>query len=145
MSRKSKKEEDLVLEISTPKLMDKRAKAKNTVNILHPYRTSFGTWVYDDPDIGVYSEAFVCGSSEVIDHLVGEDNNFFDLVISAHPLPGYQAKIVKIQKEEEPTIEGWYHLEGTEMDHWLCGEVLSYFEGYPDEIYIRVENCRKEK
>ena len=118
------------------KLMPRDAKANNVINILHPYRTNYGGWVYDDPDIGVFQEAFVMGSSEVIDHLVGEDTTRFQLLISSKKIPKHDAKIVKIKGEED----GWYQLEGTDMQHWLCGCVLDYFPGYPDEIYIKIQN-----
>lgn len=119
-------------------------KANNALNVIHPYRTSHRTWVYDDEDLKVYKEAFVMGSSEVIDHLVGEETNFFDAIISANPLPNPTAILVKIQKEMDHfgAIEGWYQLQGTDMEHWLCGKVLDYFTGYPDTIYVKIENPR---
>lgn len=124
--------------------MARDAKAKNVINVLNPYRTSYGTWVYDDPDIGVHAEAFVCGSSEVIDHLVGKDTNKFTALISKDPIPGYQARLVRLkEKEKEDKIQGWYQLEGTNMEHWLCGCVLDYFEGYPDNIYVQLSNFQQ--
>lgn len=123
--------------------MARNAKATNEVNVIHPYRTQYRTWVYDDPDIGVYSEAFVMGSSEVIDHLVGEETNQFTATISAKPLPKHNARLIKI--DEEKGIEGWYQLEGTEMKHWLCGCVLDYFTGYPNDIYVSISNLSTEK
>ena len=123
--------------------MARNAKASNEVNVIHPYRTPYGGWVYDDPDIGVYSEAFVMGSSEVIDHLVGKKCNQFTATISRNKLPKYDARLIKI--EEEKDIEGWYQLEGTKMKHWLCGCVLDYFVGYPDNIYVSLSNLKNEK
>lgn len=121
-----------------------KLKANNLVNILHPYRTKHGTWVYDDEDLGVYGEAFVCGSSEVIDALVGMDTKEFTLIISREPIPGYDAKIARlIEEEKKDGIVGWYQLEGTEMKHWLCSCTTDYFEGYPLEIFIKVEQFKK--
>ena len=126
--------------LSKPRLnRQERPKANNEVNVIHPYRTQYRTWVYDDEDLGVYSEAFVMGSSEVIDHLVGEETNSFQAAISAKPLPKYDARLIKIEGEEE----GWYQLEGTDMQHWLCGCVLDYFQDYPDNIYVKISNKKK--
>lgn len=124
-------------------LMQKRKvdKTGNAVNVIYPYRTSHGTWVYDDEDLGVYSEAFVCGSSEVIDHLVGEETNTFTAAISAAPIPGYQAKLVRLDNKEGMT--GWYRLDGTDMEHWLCSCVLDYFPDYPAEIYVLFSDLKK--
>lgn len=120
------------------------SKANNALNIIHPYRTPHGTWVYDDEDLNVYSEAFVLGSSEVIDHLVGKETNFFDAIISSNPIPNPTALLVKIEKEFERfgSIPGWYKLEGTDMEHWLCGKVLDYFPDYPQQIFVKIENPR---
>lgn len=115
--------------------INRKIKSKNVINVLYPYRTENGTWVYDDSDIGVFKEAFVMGSSEVIDHLVGLDCNNFKLLISSNPIPNYTAKLNKLDRE----YEGWYQLEGTNMEHWLCGCVLDYFENYPDNIYVKIE------
>lgn len=118
--------------------MKSKIKTLNEVNTIHPYRTKFGTWVYDDEDLGVFSEAFVMGSSEVIDHLVGSDTNFFDAHISAKPIPTYDARLIKIDKEDG--FDGWYQLEGTEMENWLCACVTDYFPDYPDSIYVKISN-----
>lgn len=120
-------------------------KSNNQVNVIHPYRTQYGSWVYDDADLNVYSEAFVMGSSEVIDHLVGKDVNFFDAAISQHPLPNPTAVLTRMDdKNIESGMNGWYHLEGTDMDHWLCGCVLDYFPGYPAKIYVAISNTKKD-
>lgn len=120
-------------------------KSNNTVNIIHPYRTKFGTWVYDDPELNVYMEAFVMGSSEVIDHLVGKDTNYFDAAISSHPLPNPTAVLTRMDnKNRESGMNGWYHLEGTNMDHWLCGCVLDYFSDYPEKIYVVISNKKTD-
>lgn len=87
--------------------LPRQAKSNNQINVISPYRKG-NIWVYDDPDIGVYSEPFVMGSSEVIDFLVGEETNFFDAAISSKPIPKYDARLVKI--EVEKGIEGWYQL-----------------------------------
>lgn len=140
----------------TPQMVARqnRIKANNEINVLHPYRDQqFGGWFYDDPDLGVFREAFVMGSSEVIDHLVGKETNHFTCFISQNPIPGAQAHLVKTtapkfetpyvydaEAEEESFTKGWYQLAGTEMKHWLCGCVLDYFQDYPDHIYVRIEN-----
>lgn len=111
-----------------------KTKANNSINTLHPYRVDKDLWVYDDEDLGVYSEAFVLGSSEVINHLVGMDCNKFTMHISSKTIPEYDAHLIKIHGREE----GWYQLEGSNMEHWLCGQVLAYFSEYPEEIFVKI-------
>lgn len=118
-------------------------KSKNLVNILHPYRTPYGSWVYDDPEIPVMGEAFVCGSSEVIDQLVGKETNSFTAAISAKPIPGYHARLNRLYDEEKKDgIEGWYQLDGTDMKHWLCNCVKDYFPDYPKYIYVLLSDLK---
>lgn len=121
-----------------------RIKSTNEVNVIYPYRTKHGTWVYDDEDLGVYSEAFVMGSSEVIDMLVGMETNSFMATISTKPLPQITAKLVKTSPANGFQLQdGWYELEGTGVKHWLCGCVLDYFQGYPDNIYVYISNKKQ--
>lgn len=144
--------------------MKKIDKSKNQVNVIYPYRTKGGTWVYDDEDLDVYAEAFVCGSSELIDMLVGKDCNNFTAYISSKKIPNHTVKLVNVDdliitedvedeeiaqlltEEFEAGVEagelyepkGWYEMEGTGHRNWFCGHLLDYFQGYPKEIYVQI-------
>lgn len=120
-------------------------KTNNAVNVLFPYKTKYNTWVYDDEDLGIYSEAFVMGSSEVIDHLIGEDARFCKVVISSSPLPRYDALLEKIEDVKgEFAMEGWYQISDKSMPpNWLCQRCCDYFPGYPQQIYVSIERINK--
>lgn len=113
-------------------------KTNNAVNVIFPYRTKHGTWVYDDESLNTYEEAFVCGSSEVIDAIVGTKVNKCKVTISSSPLPNSTITLHKIDKEDG--IEGWYRAEPLGMEHWLCSKVLDYFPNYPKNIYVKIES-----
>jgi hypothetical protein len=113
-------------------------KSKNQINTIFPYRTKGGTWAYDDEDLDVFAEAFVCGSSELIDQLVGKETDSFTANISAKYMPGYTVKLINIDETEKDQIQGWYQMEGTTHKNWFCGHLLDYFEGYPKEIYVTI-------
>lgn len=113
------------------------SKKNNAINILHPYKSG-SCWQYDDVELDVYHEPFVMGSSEVITSIVGEDCLSFEMLISKDPIPTYTAKIIHRSDLEQDGVQGWYQLEGTEMTHWLCGHLLDYFTGYPDQIYVKI-------
>ena len=116
-------------------------KTNNVINILYPFRTSHGIWVYNDEDLGVYSEAFVCGSSEVIDAVVGKNVNNCIVVISSQPFPSPTLVLHKIEKIEEglDNMLGWYRAEPLGMEHWLCSKILDYFPNYPETIYVKID------
>lgn len=126
--------------------MDKK---KNQINVIHPYRTTYGTWVYDDPDIPVYAEAFVAGSSELIDMVVGKEYNTFTAYLSAKPMPDVTVILDNIDKEKEESykgsqfegfeMKGFYRMRGTGHENWFCGHLLDYFEGYPETIYVQIK------
>lgn len=115
-------------------------KQNNAINIIYPYRTEIGTWVYDDKDCNTFKEPFVLGSSEAIDYLVGKDCNKCECIISSSSIPDYSAKLLKLNEPEiTGGIEGWYNIEGTPIIHWLCGKTLDYFPSYPDTMYVKLK------
>lgn len=124
----------------------KKDKRNNTVNVLYPYRTKGNTWVYDDLDIPVVGEAFVMGSSELIDMLVGKEANSFTMYISAKPLPSPFIAIDNIDEsmdEELVGIKGWYQERETGHKHWLCSQVSQYFiDPYPKTIFVKIDNIK---
>lgn len=114
-------------------------KQNNAINTLHPYRGEDGSWYYDDEDLGIYNEAFILGSSEAIDLIVGKDCNNFKMYISSSPIPGYDARILRRPDlEERDEIPGWYQMEGSKFPNWLCSRTLDYFPDYPESIYIKI-------
>ncbi|WP_207496947.1 DUF6717 family protein [Aridibaculum aurantiacum] len=120
----------------------KKDKTKNQVNVIHPYRTSHGTWVYDDPDVPVYAEAFVMGSSELIDMVVGKEVNHFTAYISEQPLPNASVILDNVDEQVGDGIKGWYEWRGKGHRNWFCGHLTDYFTGYPKTIYISIANTR---
>lgn len=120
-------------------------KSKNAVNVIYPYRTPRRDWVFDDKDLELKAEAFVMGTSEMIDHLVGEKAMNFRATISAAPLPKTTATLSKItDKRVTGGMTGWYQLEGTGIKHWLCGVTTLYFTGYPDKIYVHLDQIKNK-
>ena len=128
--------------VTTKKSKKKIDKTNNAINVLYPFRTSHGTWVYDDEELGVYSEAFVCGSSEVIDAIVGTEAKHCMATISSKPFPNPTIVLHKIDKEGNE-IQGWYRAEPLGMEHWLCSKVLDYFPDYPEVMYVKIEEVKK--
>lgn len=114
-------------------------KTKNQVNVIHPYRTKFGTWVYDDEDIPVYAEAFVMGSSELIDIVVGKDCNNFTAYISEKPLPNPTCILDNIDEEVNDGMQGWYKMRGTDHVNWFCSHLNDYVSPYAPTIYVSIK------
>ena len=70
--------------------------SSNSILVIEPYRYA-GTWVFDDPSVGLVREPFVAGIPGMIDKLVSDipdANNGFRLTFSAVPFPGYREKLV---------------------------------------------------
>ena len=62
----------------------------NAIHVIHPYRDG-GTWVFDDPAVGLRREPFVAGADLVIDRMVENlpgAARGFTLLFSASPFPG---------------------------------------------------------
>lgn len=122
--------------------MKLKSKASNAVNVIWPYRTPEKDWVFDDEDLELKAEAFVMGTSEMIDHLVGTKAMRFRATISTNPLPKITAKLNRIA--DAGGMPGWYQLEGTDIQHWLCGVTCLYFKNYPEVIYVHLDRITEK-
>jgi hypothetical protein len=117
----------------------------NAILVISPYR-AHGTWVFDDPAVGLVQEPFVSGVPEMIDRLVQDipgAERGFRLLFSAGPFPGYQAKFTRVRQGEYGGT--WYRFETPEdtdapaMEGWLCPALFKYFDTAPDMLYARAE------
>lgn len=111
---------------------------KNSVQVIAPYRHA-GTWVFDDPNVGLVKEPFVSGIPEMIDALVACVPNArqgFRLLFSRKPFAGWQLKLLRIG----PDAGGnWYRLEANGAEGWICPALFKYFKTAPRELYVRAE------
>lgn len=116
--------------------------SKNAIRLIVPY-WSGGTWVFDDPDVGLVREPFVSGVPEILNELVQSipsARNGFRLLFSDSPFPGYQAEFEQTRSEYGGT---WYRQANfgarTAREGWLCPALFKYYEVAPLKIYIRAE------
>jgi hypothetical protein len=121
----------------------------NAINTIFPYKIN-GTWFFDDESTGLKREAFVCGTSELIDVLVKGFNvpnaeSGFKLTFSANPFPEHNDKVVWL-KEDEYGMGNWFVYENLyvgKMEFWLCPAMYHYLNPAPKEIYVKVESLNK--
>jgi len=110
----------------------------NALFVIVPYQYE-GTWVFDDPSVGLVREPFVAGVPEMIEHVVSDipdARKGFRLTFSAGPFPGYQRELIWVREEFEGN---WYRIENPPMEGWLCPALFQYFDEAPERIYIRVD------
>jgi hypothetical protein len=112
----------------------------NSIRVIQPYWSS-GTWVFDDPAVGLVREPFVCGVPEMINRLVedaGIENarDGFRLLFSASPFPSHRGVFRRIRPEHSGT---WYRDENSGAEGWLCPALFQYFKDAPETIYARAE------
>jgi hypothetical protein len=116
----------------------------NSILIIKPYWWE-GTWVFDDPAVGLTREPFVAGIPDMIDLLVRDipsARDGFRLLFSATPFPGYQAQFLKTRPETGGT---WYRTAPPwpNMEGWLCPALFKYFDEAPEVIYVKAEPLMK--
>jgi hypothetical protein len=120
-----------------------RMASGNAILVIRPYRYS-GTWVFDDPDVGLRSEPFVSGVPEMIDRLVRhipDATGGFRLLFSASPFPGYQAAFERVRDDMGGT---WYrNRDEPATEGWLCPALFKYFTEPPETIYAKAEPLRR--
>jgi hypothetical protein len=110
----------------------------NAILVIHPYK-AHGTWVFDDPKVGLVQEPFVSGADTIIDRMVeGIPNADAGVTISfsAQPFPGYQHELNWAREEFGGN---WYGHPRFEMEGWLCPALFKYFDRAPAHIYAQVK------
>jgi len=110
----------------------------NAINVIAPYKYE-GMWVFDDARVGLLQEPFVSGADTMIDQVVSslpDPDAGFLMTFSAHPFPGFMAKLVWVRAEFGGN---WYRWEESGMEGWLCPALFKYFETAPAEIFVKVE------
>ena len=123
----------------------------NTTNsqiVIAPYWWQ-GTWVFDDPDVGLRREPFVDGAPEIIDHVVelaGIDlaaarRDGIRLRFSANPFPGFHKEALRVREE---CGGNWYRTEEPALEGWLCPALFHYFERAPERLYVKAEALSPE-
>ena len=114
------------------------SRASNSIMILMPYRYA-GTWVFDDPSVGLKREPFVAGIPEMVDEMVKsipDADKGFRLLFSAQPFPGYTHRLIWRRGDE---VGNWYYSELYDKEGWLCPALLKYYREAPKEIYVKAE------
>ena len=110
----------------------------NALLVIAPYKYQ-GTWVFDDPAVGLFREPFIAGIDTMIDKAVAGVPNAekgFRAIFSAAPFPGSQ---FKLEWRREESGGNWYYGDRFKMEGWLCPALPKYFPSAPCEIYVKVE------
>ncbi len=115
----------------------------NAIFVIAPYWYE-GTWVFDDPSVGLQREPFVAGVPEMIDYVVRDVPDAragFRLTFSARPFPGSSHELIWVREEHEGN---WYRVEDlpapdSTLEGWLCPALFCYYEEAPKRIYLKAE------
>lgn len=99
-----------------------------------------GTWVFDDPSVGLIREPFVSGVPEILNDLVSkipDAKKGFKLYFSETPFPDYQEEFVKARDEYGGT---WYSSAKNQAKQgWLCPALFKYYSVAPARLFVRAE------
>jgi hypothetical protein len=110
----------------------------NTLLVIAPYKYQ-GTWVFDDPAVGLSREPFIAGIDTMMDKAVADipsAEKGFRAIFSASPFPGVNWKL---DWRREESGGNWYYSDRFKMEGWLCPALLKYFPTAPREIYVKIE------
>jgi hypothetical protein len=114
------------------------ANISNQIQVIAPYWHA-GTWVFDDPDVGLTREPFVMGIPEMINDLVRDIPDArlgFRLLFSPSPFPGFQRRVEWVREDMEGN---WYRADEPPMEGWLCPALFRYFDEAPPQLYVKAE------
>jgi hypothetical protein len=111
----------------------------NAIMVIAPYWYN-GTWVFDDPAVGLRREPFVAGIPEMINRLVKDipdSRDGFRLTFSANPFPGYQNKLTWLRGD---SIGNFYRLEADPpAEGWICPAMSKYYGAPPKNIFVKAD------
>jgi hypothetical protein len=114
----------------------------NAIMVIAPYWYN-GTWVFDDPALGLKREPFVAGVPEMIDVLVKDipkAREGFRLTFSAKPFPGHQKTLTWLRGD---STGNFYKLNDPPMEGWICPAMFKYYKSPPENLYVQADPIRK--
>jgi hypothetical protein len=110
----------------------------NSIMVIMPYQHA-GTWVFDDPAVGLRKEPFVAGIPEMINELakdIPDADKGFRMLFSAQPFPGHSLKLIWKAGDRSGN---WYYSEQLQKEGWLCPGLFKYYRQAPKELYVKAE------
>ncbi len=114
----------------------------NAIMVIAPYWYN-GTWVFDDPAVGLKREPFVAGVPEMIDILVKDipaARDGFRLTFSAKPFPGHQKKPTWLRGDSNGNF---YKLSDPPVEGWICPAMFKYYKTPPPNLYVQADPIRR--
>ena len=136
----------MIKKIKSALLKFKPHKPDNSIFTMRVYQDE-GSWVFDNPAVGLFKEPFVAGADEIFDEVVrvrgllDKDRARVDIVFSDEPFPSWEL----MAEHLGPSMGGNdYSIIASEYemledhDFWLCPALLKYYSVPPERIYMRV-------
>ncbi len=114
----------------------------NSLFVIAPYKYH-GSWVFDDPAVGLSREPFVAGIDTLIDKAIAkipEAGKGFRATFSAAFFPGAD---FKLEWRRQEGSGNWYYSPDFKQEGWLCPALFKYFQSAPREIYVKVEPLQR--
>lgn len=117
----------------------------NQLITIHPYYTTTGEWVFDDPSTGLIKEELVQGIDTMLDTMADmrglDKSKGFDVTFSSTKIPKYDIRLTKMHEiDGNGKLYGtMYYCQEFETEGWLCPALYLYFTEAPDNIYIKVQ------
>ena len=110
----------------------------NSIFVIKPYKWE-GTWVFDDPAVGLTREPFVAGVPALIEratqHIPNAERGFL-AVFSAGYFPDAQIVLDWVREDGGGNVYRWAE---TGQEGWLCPALFRYFEHAPAKLYLQVK------
>ncbi|HEY2785687.1 MAG TPA: DUF6717 family protein [Fimbriiglobus sp.] len=109
----------------------------NSILVIHPYKDG-GSWVFDDPAVGLVREPFVAGADVLLDKMTAHIPNAaagVTVLFSANPFPGSRHEFLWRRGDMGGN---WYSSAAFGVEGWLCPALFKYFDKAPARIYAEV-------
>jgi hypothetical protein len=94
----------------------------------------YDTWYFDDEVYDITREPFVLGMSEILSSYLHPEALTCTILASRQAFP--MAKKLRLDREEADG--GWYTVERSGMQGWLCPVTRIYMGTIPENIYFNI-------
>lgn len=118
----------------------------NSLFTIAPYRTRWGSWVFDDEKRGIIGEPLIAGIDDMLDAvsaaLPGKPDAL-SIVFSTVPFPGFDLRLNWVC-EDERQVGNIYHCPELGIEGWLCPALFKYFDSAPKTLFAQFKPITKE-
>ena len=115
--------------------LNKNKVSANSIFVIEPYKSQYGSWVFDDERVGLIKEPFVAGADKMIDVITKDIKDADKGFILRFSTVNFPCSNIELHWVRSEAGGNWYKSDVLKMEGWLCPALFRYFKKVPKVIY----------